>query len=1101
MLCTSVHGPGRTSPSCQKVLLLRKVGGAVVSISLWLVTATVLLLCVLLGRLFFAPIDVGFAREQIIDRAAAILPGWNVRFDSAQVGWDWNDVRPWVVLEDVRLVDRRNRLTATLPRAEVGLGFSGLLSGLGVSTIELDRASVHVADLGGFSDTTDDSLFDDLFGDSGIPRPEIFIPLTEAFNRFTLRLLDNVPSLNRVGFQGLSLTVYRGEDLSEANISISSFDLRHSGDVLNLAAQLDASIGGSPINIRLAGDANPLRGDLSLLLALNDVYPAGLPADAGLPAEHQYLKLPIDINLQLDLDATVGLKSAGIRAELGDGIIQGGDAFPAPAEVSYGLIGATYDVSENILVFDNIDLDLGGQKVTGEGLMYWHRTGVSPGLQFELRTTNLPVLNILDYWPIKRHPDGRERGARAWISQHMISGNAADIVFRIDSAPSGVGSYANDSNYQLTFDFTDLDTKFMQTMPPILGASGSAVLTKTMLDIDVVAGTLLNMPIGGTKIGLSNIQVRDQGVGRFEIFTRGDVQTVVSLIDNPPLRVAEKANLDISRLGGTATVKAVVSAPLVKKPPEGSVTYDVTAQLQDASVADLLDGEGLSQAQLSMRVTQDTLSAAGRGNLNGVPIGMRWEENFAAGRADPTAETTLLVVNGNLDAQELLSLGVDVEDFLLGKAQAEASFQGRNLKFTRGTFTADASTAILEVPQLAWKKPVGAPATINGGVIFTDQGSTVAPLLVQGDEIDLVASLELGPKNSGAFNAEIQARSVGRNQFIARLSKPENKPLTASVEAEAFDLGAFLKQEPQQVLAAEHELIASTQATDFDLSLSTKAILLENGEQWDDGQIDLTFRNNEPVALNLTATSGEEKSLVVVEVLDQPDGETGQRPFTAQALDGGQVLRGMGFFAHLEGGTLDLDARTAGWGDSWQLQGDLNVDTATLIPKSSLGDAVTEGTVSGLDSYLDDGDLELDVLNVPFAFDGDIVEFNGLKANGPTLGLTMEGEIATTQGLINVNGVVVPAYGINSLLGNIPLVGGLFSGGDGKGLFGVAYRVKGTTEEPDVNVNALSGLAPGFLRLLFEGRKGRVADVQAPDTKASPDAPGDPLDPVGDGGE
>jgi hypothetical protein len=170
------------------------------------------------------------------------------------------------------------------------------------------------------------------------------------------------------------------------------------------------------------------------------------------------------------------------------------------------------------------------------------------------------------------------------------------------------------------------------------------------------------------------------------------------------------------------------------------------------------------------------------------------------------------------------------------------------------------------------------------------------------------------------------------------------------------------------------------------------------------------------------------------------------------------------------------------------------------VPKATLGEGITRGEISGLDDYLDGKPLQLDVLDVPFEYDGRITEFTGIKANGPTVGLTMEGEIAAIDGLINVNGVVVPAYGINSLLGNIPLVGGLFSGGDGKGLFGVAYRVKGTTEKPDVSVNALSGLAPGFLRLLFEGRKGRVADIDAPTGAENSEKTDDPLDPNGDAG-
>lgn len=1079
---------------------LRKIGGAIVSISLWLVTATVLLACVLFGRLFLAPIDVEFAKEQIIAQTDAILPGWTTRFSSATVGWDWRDVRPWVVIQDIQLIDRRNRLTATLPRAEIGLGFAGILSGLGVSTIKIDNAAIRVTDLGGFSDATDDSLFDDLFNESGIPKPEIFVPLTEAFNRFTLRLLDNAPTIRRIGFSRLSVDIYRGENLSETQIAVSTFDLRQTGADLTLAAQFEAAIGGNPVATKLAGRANPSRGDLSVLLAISDFYPSALPTEAGIPAAFEYLNLPINLNLELDLDASTGLQSARINAELGEGEIYDSDVFPKPARVTSGVVGATFDVSENILVVDNIDLNLEEQRIVGEGLIYWHRTSSTPGLQFELRTTDLPMSRALDYWPITRHPDGRERGARAWISQHMMAGQASDAVFRLDTAPSGVGAFADESDYQLAFDFEGLDSLFMQTMPPITDASGSALLTRTKLDIAVDSGWLVGMPITGSKIALSNIQVRDEGVGRFEIFARGDVKTVVGLVDNPPLLVAQKANLDIERLGGSAVVRAVVNAPLVKEAPPGSITYDVTAQITDARVADLLDGEGLSNAQLSLKVSQDALSAAGSGRLNGVPVNLRWEEDFEAGRRDSNAETTLLVLNGELDAVDLKLMGIDVLDFLHGKAQAEASFQGRNLQFTRGTFAADASTAALEIPQLAWSKPVGAPATINGGVVFTDQGSTLAPLLVQGEDIDLLASMEFGPKDSGIFSAELQARNIGRNQFMAQLNQGASGPLKVSATAKTFDLGAYLGQVSDNVIAAEHGLAPAEEPTSFDLNLSAEAILLENGELWNNAEVEMAFRDGEPEFLTINATAGDPASPVAISILNQPDAVTNRRPLKAVATDGGQVLRGLGLFAHVKGGALELDATTKGWDDNWLVEGRLDVKDSTLVPTGSLPGSVTEGTVSGLDDYLSDGDLKLDVLEVPFKYETQIVEFSGLKANGPTLGLTMEGEIATSQGLINVNGVVVPAYGINSLLGNIPLVGGLFSGGDGKGLFGVAYRVKGTTAEPDVKVNTLSGLAPGFLRLLFEGRKGRVADVEVPKGAARPEADEDPIAPTGDGG-
>ena len=66
----------------------------------------------------------------------------------------------------------------------------------------------------------------------------------------------------------------------------------------------------------------------------------------------------------------------------------------------------------------------------------------------------------------------------------------------------------------------------------------------------------------------------------------------------------------------------------------------------------------------------------------------------------------------------------------------------------------------------------------------------------------------------------------------------------------------------------------------------------------------------------------------------------------------------------------------------------------------------------------------------------------------------------------------MPAYTINSLLGKIPVVGTLFSGEKGGGIFAVSYKVSGPIEKPVMSVNPLSALAPGFLRNLLDGSKG-----------------------------
>ena len=56
----------------------------------------------------------------------------------------------------------------------------------------------------------------------------------------------------------------------------------------------------------------------------------------------------------------------------------------------------------------------------------------------------------------------------------------------------------------------------------------------------------------------------------------------------------------------------------------------------------------------------------------------------------------------------------------------------------------------------------------------------------------------------------------------------------------------------------------------------------------------------------------------------------------------------------------------------------------------------------------------------------------------------------------------MPAYFFNSLLGNIPLVGRLFSPEQGGGVFAASYTVRGPLDDPNVAVNPLCGTDTGL---------------------------------------
>ena len=84
-----------------------------------------------------------------------------------------------------------------------------------------------------------------------------------------------------------------------------------------------------------------------------------------------------------------------------------------------------------------------------------------------------------------------------------------------------------------------------------------------------------------------------------------------------------------------------------------------------------------------------------------------------------------------------------------------------------------------------------------------------------------------------------------------------------------------------------------------------------------------------------------------------------------------------------------------------------------------------------------------------------------------SIGITAKGYIHLGKKEMNIEGVLVPANFINQLLGKIPLIGQLLTGGKDQGLFSVSYKAKGKLKEPKISSNPLGVIAPNFIKGLF----------------------------------
>jgi len=229
--------------------------------------------------------------------------------------------------------------------------------------------------------------------------------------------------------------------------------------------------------------------------------------------------------------------------------------------------------------------------------------------------------------------------------------------------------------------------------------------------------------------------------------------------------------------------------------------------------------------------------------------------------------------------------------------------------------------------------------------------------------------------------------------------------------------------------------------------------------------LDATFEANTDIAgLARMAASGVTEGGARTEALYQRDGTGaevsllgGDAGFLVSALFGAGII---------EDGLIDLTGRLEWDGSPSNLL--LRVSDARLREAPILTQLLSLASLRGLVDTLGGEGVLFSEIRVPLQIAKGRYVINGGRASGPALGLTINGWVEPATERLELNGVLVPSFGVNSALGGIPIIGDLMVGREGEGILSLTYSVRGELDRAQVAVNPLSAVAPGVLRRIFE---------------------------------
>ena len=129
-----------------------------------------------------------------------------------------------------------------------------------------------------------------------------------------------------------------------------------------------------------------------------------------------------------------------------------------------------------------------------------------------------------------------------------------------------------------------------------------------------------------------------------------------------------------------------------------------------------------------------------------------------------------------------------------------------------------------------------------------------------------------------------------------------------------------------------------------------------------------------------------------------------------------------------------------------------------------LAQILSLASVTGILDTLKGEGIRFDNTVIVYENDEKFFTFKDFYGTGPSLGFIVEGRINNEDNFVSLDGNLIPAYEVNRLLSNIPILGQILTGKSGDGVFGVSFKIKGKDNNFETTINPVRTITPRFVQ-------------------------------------
>jgi hypothetical protein len=645
---------------------------------------------------------------------------------------------------------------------------------------------------------------------------------------------------------------------------------------------------------------------------------------------------------------------------------------------------------------------------------------------------------------------------------------ARDVVFDValDIDPGGEPRVQNlVMSGSMAFDGLVLDV--LAPKLPAQGISGTATFEDGTLAFDIAEGALGGFQVDVAHATITGLESREAPKHlSVDVTGHHDVKTARELLSGEPLDVLRTDRYD--RVSGQVSTRLQLGRPL--SGPERRLEWETRARLSDASWPDAPLGFRATEGDFTVEVSPRIFVFQGTTLANGLPVEIEHRQDLAGG--DPAL---VMEVRTRVDDAGLLTLGLPEQTYLSGTT-------GLYVRYARGaddlaavTAEVDLGDSRVEIAELAWTKPIGQESrVIVAARQESDRAWRVEHFEVAAADLRAGGSMEFLREPFQLERLDLPLLELPDNQIRAHLRRTKEGVYLLRVSGDRYNLQPPLDrlrrgrarqpdragEDPEVEPATSAESVPPEGGPDLpplafeirfgQLYLSPEARLdgfeasgEYDGEHWTRASASATVEPEGAVSLTLGPADG---------------GYT----FEARADRAGEVLAALNGWGKASGGTATIEGRApskAGPFDGQMEQRDIIVTEDIVLAR-----VLSVASLDGFLANLTNSHLKLDRGKIGFTYKDGVLRLRRGRFDFSGFRVSAGGFIHFPLRQLSGHVAVAPMGWLQRHLGQVPVLGRLFTGWRREGLFATYVRIHGSLTDVEADHVNLSTVTPGILR-------------------------------------